>query len=153
MRDLTPIETTYKGVTFRSRLEARWVLTLDCAGLRWEYEPEGYTLSDGTRYLPDFFLPDLGCYAEVKPIGDAFTKARQFAREAGQPLLMLAGPPGNRVYLVGGSCGGHGDEACELARDLAEPCSNETDTPVSPQLFTAAQEVIRGHRFWEPRGA
>lgn len=152
MRDLTPIETVYRGVTFRSRLEARWALTLDCADLRWEYEPEGYALSDGTRYLPDFFLPELGCYAEVKPTGDAFLKARAFSREAGQPLLMLAGSPGNVVYLVGGSCGGHGGAPCEMSGDEPEPCSNEVDTPVSPQLFIAAQEVLRGHRFWTPRG-
>lgn len=48
------IETVYAGYRFRSRLEARWAVFFDYAGLRWHYEVEGYTLSDGTRYLPDF---------------------------------------------------------------------------------------------------
>lgn len=54
---LTPIETRYGGHRFRSRTEARWAVCLDALGLRWDYEPEGYELPGGTRYLPDFWLP------------------------------------------------------------------------------------------------
>ena len=48
------IETEYKGYRFRSRLEARWAVFFDACGVRWEYEPEGIILSDGSWYLPDF---------------------------------------------------------------------------------------------------
>jgi len=44
-------ETYYKGVLFRSRLEARWAAFFDIIGFKWEYEPidlEGWT--------PDFRL-------------------------------------------------------------------------------------------------
>lgn len=51
---LQPINTAYAGRHFRSRLEARWGVFFDVLGLSWEYEPEGFTLADGTRYLPDF---------------------------------------------------------------------------------------------------
>lgn len=51
------IETRYKGFRFRSRLEARWAVFYDALGIRWEYEPEGFLLSDGRKYLPDFHLP------------------------------------------------------------------------------------------------
>ena len=61
------IETIYNGYRFRSRLEARWAVFFDTLGIRYEYEPEGFILSNGEHYLPDFFLPDLMIYVEVKP--------------------------------------------------------------------------------------
>lgn len=67
MTDIKPIETNYKGCRFRSRLEARWAVFFDNLGIKWEYEPEGFELPDGTRYLPDFYLPRSKTYAEVKP--------------------------------------------------------------------------------------
>lgn len=52
---MQPIPTYYKGYKFRSRLEARWAIIFDALGVEsWEYEPEGFVLSDGTTYLPDF---------------------------------------------------------------------------------------------------
>ena len=60
------IETEYKGYRFRSRLEARWAVFFDLCGIQWEYEPEGIILSDGTHYLPDFYLPTFKCFFEVK---------------------------------------------------------------------------------------
>ena len=62
------IETRYKGYRFRSRLEARWAVFFDALSIVWEYEPEGFEFEDGTRYLPDFYLPDLRTYVEVKPM-------------------------------------------------------------------------------------
>ena len=51
----------FRGYLFRSRLEARWAVFFDALGIQWEYEPEGIVLSDGTHYLPDFYLPDFHC--------------------------------------------------------------------------------------------
>lgn len=69
-----PIETTYGGCRFRSRLEARWAVFFTRLGLDWEYESQGYRAAfevgpEGKRfaYLPDFHLPQLGLYVEVKP--------------------------------------------------------------------------------------
>lgn len=56
MNGLKAIETEYKGYRFRSRLEERWAVFFDACGVKWEYEPEGYDLGDGTYYLPDFLL-------------------------------------------------------------------------------------------------
>lgn len=56
MENLKPIETVYNGYKFRSRLEARWAVFFDAVGIKYEYEPEGFELDDGTRYLPDFRL-------------------------------------------------------------------------------------------------
>lgn len=53
------IETEYNGYRFRSRLEARWAVFFDAIGADYKYEPEGYRLEDGSRYLPDFYLTNV----------------------------------------------------------------------------------------------
>lgn len=63
---LRAIETRYRGYRFRSRLEARWAVFFDNLGLQWEYEPEGFELPGGVRYLPDFYLPALDVWVEIK---------------------------------------------------------------------------------------
>lgn len=64
-KELIPIDTEYKGYYFRSRLEARWAVFFEKMGWNWEYEVEGFKLPSG-NYLPDFYFPDINCYAEVK---------------------------------------------------------------------------------------
>lgn len=66
MSEIKPIETFYNGYRFRSRLEARWAVFFDAACLEYEYEPEGYTLANGEKYLPDFYLPKFDLFVEVK---------------------------------------------------------------------------------------
>lgn len=66
------IPTKFNGVLFRSRLEARWAVFFDALMLKWEFEPEGFILSDGTRYLPDFRVISTdgrSNYYEIKPLG------------------------------------------------------------------------------------
>lgn len=69
---LKPIQTSYKGYRFRSRLEARWAVVFDALDIPWVYEPEGYDLPSG-YYLPDFRIRPLDggghpltTYVEVK---------------------------------------------------------------------------------------
>lgn len=45
------IPTHYRGLTFRSRIEARWAVMFDKLGWPWEYEP-----LDLDGYIPDFVL-------------------------------------------------------------------------------------------------
>lgn len=66
MTEIKAIETIYRGYRFRSRLEARWAVFFDAVGLRFEYEKEGFILDDGTKYLPDFWLPSLKLWVEIK---------------------------------------------------------------------------------------
>lgn len=66
------IPTEYKGITFRSRLEARWAVFFDALGLDYQYETTTIgvyvsALSGTTRYSPDFWLPQLDCWIEIKP--------------------------------------------------------------------------------------
>ena len=68
MTDIKPIETVYNGYRFRSRSEARWAVFFDTLGIEYIYEPEGFTFPDGTNYLPDFYLPKMNTFFEVKGI-------------------------------------------------------------------------------------
>ena len=66
-KGIAAIPTRYKGYHFRSRLEARWAVFFDALGIEYRYEPEGYQIENGTRYLPDFYLPKFETWCEVKP--------------------------------------------------------------------------------------
>lgn len=65
---MSSIPTTYNGVRFRSRLEARWAAYFDFrSDIRWSYEP-----LEMPGWIPDFSLHlsafDKPFLAEVKPI-------------------------------------------------------------------------------------
>ena len=84
------IETVYNGYRFRSRLEARWAVFFDACGIKYLYEPEGYKLSDGTMYLPDFYLSDIKTWFECKGImtEDDSHKIDMFANESNMPIAI-----------------------------------------------------------------
>lgn len=93
--------TTYKGVNFRSRTEARWAVYFDAMSLPWCYELEQFNFANGIDYLPDFWLPTLGWRAEVKP--DAFTdteieKLIWLAYVTGNPAVALVDSPEWKPY-------------------------------------------------------
>jgi hypothetical protein len=93
---IQPIETMYRGYRFRSRLEARWAVFFDAAGIEWEYEPDGYVV-DGRRYLPDFWLPELKTLVETKPHIEACEEVlgtiKALVSGTGQRGLLIAGTP------------------------------------------------------------
>jgi hypothetical protein len=100
------IDTQYKGYNFRSRLEARWAVFFDALGLKWEYEPEGFELEDGTKYLPDFKVryPDGGeQWFEVKSSLSNMSltewlKVLKFEKESGYGVIVLDGTPEPKMY-------------------------------------------------------
>lgn len=78
----TAIPTPYRGIPFRSRLEANYAATFDRLGIAWDYEQEGFTLTNGVNYLPDFHLPELNTWVEVKGgHGLGVEKFEWFARD------------------------------------------------------------------------
>lgn len=112
------IETRYKGYRFRSRLEARWAVFFDYLGLRWQFEPEGFDLSAHGLgyYLPDFFLPELNYWIEVKPESfnprdtDAYRKLAYVGAATNADGLLVAGEPYINVELGGFQ---HSGNACD----------------------------------------
>lgn len=94
--DIKPIETIYNGYRFRSRLEARWAVFFDEAGINYEYEVNGFENKDtGEKYLPDFYLPDYGWHVEVKAprenAGKEIERANHFIDGKNITVLLLLG--------------------------------------------------------------
>jgi len=83
MPELRNIPTCYKGNEFRSRLEARWAVFWDILGVEYRYEFEGFELPSGW-YIPDFWLPDLACWVEVKPRRQAVKNMPQVEQKAAE---------------------------------------------------------------------
>lgn len=99
------IETRYNGYRFRSRLEARWAVFFDALNARWEYETQGYRLSNGTMYLPDFYFP--GQYTFVETKGESpnlveLKKARGLVQDFQSGLIFVVSrPPGEeRIWQI-----------------------------------------------------
>lgn len=93
---MTPaIPTKHKGVLYRSRCEARWAVVFGRLGWTYQYEPESYRLPCGP-YLPDFYLPGVEVYFEVKgsyPSDYELQKAEQLCVAAEKPVIISTGPP------------------------------------------------------------
>lgn len=110
-RGLKPIETSYRGCRFRSRLEARWAVFFDQIGTEWVYESQGYVLN-GMPYLPDFWLPyapmkeeGWGFWVEIKPVPlvpDQVHFFGELARLSGHRTFVICGQPWpgeHRIYV------------------------------------------------------
>lgn len=85
---IAPIPTQYAETMFRSRLEARIAACMDSLGVAWLYEPEAFEMTDGMRYLPDFYLGGSRTWLEVKPSWMHDEKAGTFAEQAPDPIFL-----------------------------------------------------------------
>ena len=177
------IDTEYAGHLFRSRLEARWAVFFDYLisktrldrsppNFTWEYEPEGFELPGGKRYLPDFRLNNrLGGsrWIEVKPRHikydpkfDLFSKAIRLSSEFWETHeVLVSGTPlewikdGNRFCP---RCGmphmGDLDISCFnpiTGNDMGFECFGcdcETDGGVTPPETGVSGREVWGHKGW-----
>lgn len=109
------VPTTYAGIRFRSKNEARYAKFFDALGITWEWEPRAFS-TDREWYLPDFliFPATTPIWAEIKfadedPFSPDVMRFRRFALQrpmpsraalfTGQPrlvgnILVLGGDPG-----------------------------------------------------------
>lgn len=59
----------YSGPKGNMKMRSSWEIEVACwldkLGLNWLYEPKTFLTSKG-KYTPDFYLPEFGCYVEVK---------------------------------------------------------------------------------------
>lgn len=87
------LETEYKGIIFRSRLEARWAILFDALNLKWVYEPECFILSNNQKYTPDFYIKKYDLYIEIKPNFDWIKNEYHYNRYSlfEKQLLVLSG--------------------------------------------------------------
>lgn len=123
------IETEYDGYKFRSRLEARWAVFFNAAKIHYDYEPEGYEIGDGEKYLPDFYLPQFQIFVEIKPVGleknaqeKAEEKCRKFRTQTGKAIFITYGDPAHNGwghFFGWDSCDSGGGEYDEFGRFIA----------------------------------
>lgn len=94
------LPATFRGIRFRSRTEARWAVFMTELGVEWHYEHEGFALPSG-NYLPDFWLPHLQTFLEIK--GDETTVQEaplfELAHFAKKRVVLFVGTP--QQYLAG----------------------------------------------------
>lgn len=97
----TGIPTNYKGVQYRSRLEAKWACFFDLLGWPYQYEP--YDL-DG--YIPDFAIMFRSpLLVEVKPV----LSIDEVLQKCAKPIS-AAWNENRRVLIAGGGIGYHGGQ-------------------------------------------
>lgn len=124
------IETLYKGFRFRSRTEARWAVFFDTLSIPWSYELEGFDM-DGTRYLPDFWLPQQSCWVEIKgPIP---------TEEENRKASLLAQGTKKTVFIL------WGNNLEPFRQEVVESKIEENDEYRSP--ITLQYHGVLGHRF------
>ena len=93
------IPTIYKGIEFRARGEARWVVFFDKLRIRYIYEPLKVNPAETNGYLPDFFFPDWRIYGEVKALEretltfGEIRKIISLIHALQVPLLLIDGSP------------------------------------------------------------
>jgi len=100
---IKPIATRYGNNFFRSRLEARWGIFFDELGIQFSYELEGYEINASERYLPDFYLPKVSLFAEVKPFPNASDEAivrRFIVAGLDTGVILLTDKPACKPYPV-----------------------------------------------------
>ena len=99
------MRTSYLGVTYASRLEARWAHLFTKLDIRFRYESLQLRSNrmpqllgnGGTYYKPDMWLVDQQMAVEIKP-GPPSRQERmlcvEFTRWSGTPIVLLWGSPG-----------------------------------------------------------
>ena len=122
------IETLYKGYRFRSRLEARWAVFFDALGIKYKYEEYGFEkeVFDGEvyRWLPDFYLPDLGAWVEVKGGKPSLKDAAKMGKllDYGSPLPFFNESDECDANLYSRKFEGYRDEYQELGGEGYHLC-------------------------------
>lgn len=95
----------HKGYPMRSHSETRWASMMDFFGIRWLYEPRLFKTQLG-MYLPDFYLPDMDAYLEVKgaqPTEEEIQKAEDVQAQTGCPVIFAHGKPTMKGLHLGGA--------------------------------------------------
>jgi hypothetical protein len=146
------IETKYNGYRFRSRTEARWAVLFDALGVKYEYEPEGFELPGGGRYLPDFFIymsddfkrfTKMGYWIEIKgdvPTQSEIASFRHVVTATKHHGILIVGQPGRARAMSIGNTGRIG----ELG-DFDESFSQISCCVPDP--FVAAINAAKSARF------
>jgi hypothetical protein len=144
--------TAVNGITYRSRLEARFSIFLAKLGVAFEYESTTFEMLGG-RYTPDFYLPAQRTWIELKPaypLVEEMSKCMELCRRGFHTVLMYGAlkPPfehqglgGKRTYdHAAGMRGMAWDDAGKrVAGDVAFAVFN--DRAAAPRLCAVTEPV------------
>lgn len=146
------IETVCLGVRFRSMLEARWAIFFNQMGISWEYEPERIQLETKVS-VPDFFLPSLGVWFEVKPLQGGGRRESMWPDAKGVvaktlwPFVLVEGPPHKHRMNVISRVGFGGEVKGIGLFEHAVWCSDGIETNIRIGCQAPASVV-----FYGPKG-
>src|SRR5260221_9645797 len=107
MLTIQAIKTRYNGYKFLSRLEAHWAVFFDTLGIKYHPELEGYALKyTGSQnvvcYLPDFWIPEMQSYFEIKPaLGNSLNESMPTPQECEKVIRLCIGTQKSVCILVG----------------------------------------------------
>jgi len=160
------VETLYDGNLFRSRLEARWAVFLDEAGIRWLYEPDWVSIEIAeVRYdwRPDFRLTADGRWVEVKGFLSPAEHERLLIMSSADGGYSSSARPGTDVIVLGHipddewlwpvqlhSCRG---DLWAVPWSLSASCPLETSRPRVPYRHITADLLLSGIASGQPRWA
>jgi hypothetical protein len=138
------IETHFDGYHFRSRLEARWACFFNALGVRYEYEKDGFHLPSG-EYLPDFWLPELELWWEIK--GELakpkeVSLVRELADATGHAAVLWLGLPADTNSHFGRAWCASGKKKCDHACCIVE--WEEHGVGLALQSFSSKDVQNRG---------
>lgn len=132
-------EAHYSSKIFRSRLEARWAIYLDLLRIDWDYEPSPYQVGPKLNYLPDFYLPELQIWLEVKGtyFMDAEAMAKVTAAVAGPtPIALREHPYDTAEHLIMGGEFRRFDDGLTPVHTLVTRGEKEHTATFAPVTFS-----------------
>ncbi len=85
----------HRGWMMRSHTELLWAKVFDASKIQYLHEPGVFNTPHGW-YLPDFYMPNIGAYVEIKgvePTDIEKAKAVAVMAKTGKPLVIINGKP------------------------------------------------------------
>lgn len=85
----------HRGWMMRSHTELMWAKVFESAAIQYLHEPGLFDTPHGW-YLPDFYMPNIGSYVEIKGVAPTEIekeKAAAVIRATGKPLVIISGKP------------------------------------------------------------
>jgi hypothetical protein len=86
---------SHRGWMMRSHTELLWARVFDAAEIQYLHEPGLFNTPHGW-YLPDFYMPNIEAYVEIKgiePTEIEKEKAAAVILATGKPLVIISGKP------------------------------------------------------------
>lgn len=89
----------YKDVRMRSSWEVNFAKWCDENNVKWKYEDKTFLINNH-RYTPDFYLPNIRSYVEIKPkvfLTNKYLEIQQELKGRGVSLIFVTGESWNNI--------------------------------------------------------